>query len=113
MIFIFFLMIRRPPRSTRTDTLFPYTTLFRSPARCRRRPAHAARARFRDGRRGRPGGVGTDDPRSDRADQTADRGVVGFVSIAGITHTSPFPIQPPSTTTAVGWRGGGASSLSL
>src|SRR3546814_15046016 len=28
--FIFFLMIRRPPRSTRTDTLFPYTTLFRS-----------------------------------------------------------------------------------
>src|SRR3546814_14511351 len=27
-----FLMIRRPPRSTRTDTLFPYTTLFRSPA---------------------------------------------------------------------------------
>src|SRR3546814_20635332 len=27
---IFLLMIRRPPRSTRTDTLFPYTTLFRS-----------------------------------------------------------------------------------
>src|SRR3546814_13764456 len=30
IIIIFFLMIRRPPRSTRTDTLFPYTTLFRS-----------------------------------------------------------------------------------
>src|SRR3546814_4743128 len=30
--FIFCLMIRRPPRSTRTDTLFPYTTLFRSQA---------------------------------------------------------------------------------
>src|SRR3546814_8094464 len=30
MFFVFFLMIRRPPRSTRTDTLFPYTTLFRS-----------------------------------------------------------------------------------
>src|SRR3546814_15268970 len=29
-IFFFFLMIPRPPRSTRTDTLFPYTTLFRS-----------------------------------------------------------------------------------
>src|SRR3546814_12951272 len=29
-LFIFFLIIRRPPRSTRTDTLFPYTTLFRS-----------------------------------------------------------------------------------
>src|SRR3546814_11858430 len=27
---IFFLILRRPPRSTRTDTLFPYTTLFRS-----------------------------------------------------------------------------------
>src|SRR3546814_16453886 len=39
---LFFLRIRRPPRSTRTDTLFPYTTLFRStsigsdyPPRCR------------------------------------------------------------------------------
>src|SRR3546814_1424341 len=30
MALIFFLVIRRPPRSTRTDTLFPYTTLFRS-----------------------------------------------------------------------------------
>src|SRR3546814_11726756 len=34
-------MIRRPPRSTRTDTLFPYTTLFRSPAAA---PAAAAPA---------------------------------------------------------------------
>src|SRR3546814_5374740 len=32
-LFVFFLMIRRPPRSTRTDTLFPYTTLFRSRGR--------------------------------------------------------------------------------
>src|SRR3546814_6878570 len=45
---LFYLMIRRPPRSTRTDTLFPYTTLFRSrqderdPAvRRRERLAHA------------------------------------------------------------------------
>src|SRR3546814_12725991 len=39
-------MIRRPPRSTRTDTLFPYTTLFRSPrARsCRRPPSRRAPA---------------------------------------------------------------------
>src|SRR3546814_6006932 len=35
---IFFLMLRRPPRSTLTDTLFPYTTLFRSPARLASRP---------------------------------------------------------------------------
>src|SRR3546814_15596780 len=33
VISFFFLMIRRPPRSTRTDTLFPYTTLFRSQQR--------------------------------------------------------------------------------
>src|SRR3546814_13481432 len=30
LLFCLFLMIRRPPRSTRTDTLLPYTTLFRS-----------------------------------------------------------------------------------
>src|SRR3546814_3658231 len=35
MLFFFFLMIRRPPRSTRTDTLFPYTTLFRSAVNAR------------------------------------------------------------------------------
>src|SRR3546814_11366646 len=111
-------MIRRPPTSTRTDTLFPYTTRFRSgrgtlerlPARCRRRPAHAARARFRDGRRGRPGGVGTDDPRRDRADQTADRGVVGFVPLAWIASPARSPTPPPIQYTAVGRRGelGGA-----
>src|SRR3546814_17207196 len=36
-------MIRRPPRSTRTDTLFPYTTLFRSRPRLRRRRQREAR----------------------------------------------------------------------
>src|SRR3546814_20997139 len=66
LLFVFFfLMLRRPPRSTRTDTLFPYTTLFRSPqtvvpcsrirlrcsacftARCRTRPRiHALPLRF-------------------------------------------------------------------
>src|SRR3546814_10373368 len=39
-MFFFFLMIQRPPRSTRTDTLFPYTTLFRSSR------AHASVALF-------------------------------------------------------------------
>src|SRR3546814_5675001 len=37
----FFLMIRRPPRSTRTDTLFPYTTLFRSQIEAAGRPLAA------------------------------------------------------------------------
>src|SRR3546814_12686022 len=36
----FFLMIRRPPGSTRTDTRFPCTTLFRSYWRAQRDPAH-------------------------------------------------------------------------
>src|SRR3546814_19662828 len=36
ILLFFCLMIRRPPRSTRTDTLFPYTTLFRSAAADRR-----------------------------------------------------------------------------
>src|SRR3546814_19753441 len=35
-------MIRRPPRSTRTDTLFPYTTLFRSDGRCGEHGGHVA-----------------------------------------------------------------------
>src|SRR3546814_2807153 len=61
-VIFFLLMIRRPPRSTRTDTLFPYTTLFRStpgrpdadpgrraPSGRRRRPA----LRLRSGRAGR------------------------------------------------------------
>src|SRR3546814_16967116 len=40
MVILFFLMIRRPPISTRTDTLFPYTTLCRSTARERRGDRH-------------------------------------------------------------------------
>src|SRR3546814_20664580 len=44
-MFLFFLIIRRPPRSTRTDTLFPYTTLFRSA----RKPPSRDRS-FRQGR---------------------------------------------------------------
>src|SRR3546814_18048946 len=52
-------MIRRPPRSTRTDTLFPYTTLFRSfrPVRIEPRPAPERRradANFLDPGRRKP-----------------------------------------------------------
>src|SRR3546814_3350263 len=45
----FFLMIRRPPRSTRTDTLFPYTTLFRSLAAASRRSCTRTMNRLRLG----------------------------------------------------------------
>src|SRR3546814_12573475 len=43
-------MIRRPPRSTRTDTLFPYTTLFRSARRALWHRAGGTACRRRDGR---------------------------------------------------------------
>src|SRR3546814_2255846 len=46
-------MIRRPPRSTRTDTLFPYATLFRS-GRSRRSPSSAARSNGNWRRSNRP-----------------------------------------------------------
>src|SRR3546814_20378024 len=44
-VILFFLMIRRPPRSTRTDTLFPYTTLFRSPVDTKERAREATKFR--------------------------------------------------------------------
>src|SRR3546814_20901544 len=42
-------MIRRPPRSTRTDTLFPYTTLFRSTAAAERRDPVSRRQSLKAG----------------------------------------------------------------
>src|SRR3546814_7307634 len=62
-------MIRRPPRSTRTDTLFPYTTLFRSSDRLRKargglrerhveQPATSGVERFQRQRRGGQSGEG-------------------------------------------------------
>src|SRR3546814_15017952 len=63
LVVFFFLMIRRPPRSTRTDTLFPYTTLFRSTAsqclgltggRRRRGCAAVRRSQANIGEAGRP-----------------------------------------------------------
>src|SRR3546814_4096209 len=61
---VFFLLIRHPPGSTRTATLFPYTTLFRSRRSIRSSPRPGAkrrRALFRPGEgrsRSRPGGAG-------------------------------------------------------
>src|SRR3546814_17437067 len=50
-------MIRRPPRSTRTDTLFPYTTLFRSPERRQRREGVAQGGVLAEVQRGAVTGV--------------------------------------------------------
>src|SRR3546814_9449549 len=84
---MFFLMIRRPPRSTRTDTLFPYTTLFRS-------ADAAAAARTRPPRR-RPGELLTDRraaaPR--RQDRPALRRRAG-AAVPGAPRRAVVP-QPP------------------
>src|SRR3546814_6254116 len=69
-----FLMIRRPPISTRTDTLFPYTTLFRSLADAVGRNARRLRA-GRSGKLGQPQpqqlghAAGRGDPGGGRADR--------------------------------------------
>src|SRR3546814_17577159 len=55
IVFFFFLMIRRPPRSTRTDTLFPYTTLFRSRGAAGRRSTRHSAGRTNSGHRARRG----------------------------------------------------------
>src|SRR3546814_8088213 len=72
-MFFFFLMIRRPPRSTLTDTLFPYTTLFRSKPRRRQiarlhpaRPRRRARGNRQRRTLSRARGAGIDDRRGDR-----------------------------------------------
>src|SRR3546814_2817972 len=74
-------MIRRPPRSTRTDTLFPYTTLFRS-ARLARRPrlcgavgelSRVGRLRQRLHGEGRQEMVGNDARRPARRGEMGDR----------------------------------------
>src|SRR3546814_1144222 len=60
-------MIRRPPRSTRTDTLFPYTTLFRSRFRRRQRDGAGIRRGQREGCSER------DDGRQQRNDPARDQ----------------------------------------
>src|SRR3546814_4020907 len=74
-------MIRRPPRSTRTDTLFPYTTLFRSEVLGRRRVAFHEPLAFR---------VGEVAALAARAfgDQHADPVNAGWVELRSEEHTS-------------------------
>src|SRR3546814_17576802 len=79
-------MIRRPPRSTRTDTLFPYTTRFRSD--------RAARLRQPPGQR-RTGLPGTDDDRVEAAG-VVHAATVTIGSAAG-TATGPAIARQPAT----------------
>src|SRR3546814_6734092 len=55
---MFFLMLRRPPRSTRTDPLFPYTTLFRSTVQPGGASGHGRRRDRQLGHGRRPGPAG-------------------------------------------------------
>src|SRR3546814_1014457 len=86
MFFFFcFLMIRRPPRSTRTDTLFPYTTRFRS--RERRRRIEIAVA-LED--------VTKRDLRCGRGHQPAFRGASGQASAATSAACARYPPISPT-----------------
>src|SRR3546814_21161112 len=80
LLIFFFLMIRRPPRSTRTDTLFPYTTLFRSLA------DHGHLITLVAGRADvveRPCQLGIATDQVARLDQQSGQGVVDAATLAG------------------------------
>src|SRR3546814_13284324 len=68
-LFVFCLMIRRPPRSTRTDTLFPYTTLFRS---CRAQPRRGRTRQARDARTLSPAQISGDRRRARSEEHTSE-----------------------------------------
>src|SRR3546814_5301086 len=86
----FFLMIRRPPRSTRTDTLFPYTTLFRSERR--RRGDGFPPRRVADPRRPVPPRKHRDRAWSRDARQfPEDRGAARRRAQGGMSRFGPFP----------------------
>src|SRR3546814_15420656 len=85
-------MIRRPPRATRTDTLFPYTTLFRSepPAPDRRAARTARHAEQQDQQRRQPSPEPTDRaPARRRSRSRARRGRRGRAS-----RSTPAPGRP-------------------
>src|SRR3546814_13555133 len=82
-------MIRRPPRSTRTDTLFPYTTLFRSVVRADRprkdqlRPAGPVAL----GRLDRPAGLHVDTARPGHIDEVLRRNQFAVAAIDDVEET--------------------------
>src|SRR3546814_11083597 len=85
-----FLMIRRPPRSTRTDTLFPYTTLFRS--------TDGGRASSQDAGESQPRGLtpANKKPVFQRIKPTA------LLAKPRMRATSPTVLQPQFHLTACG-----------
>src|SRR3546814_5786961 len=117
-------MIRRPPRSTRTDTPFPYTTLFRSTRDtvCQARglghangivalkavliavaDPEAAAARF-----GRFAGRAPSRREADRWTLELDRGVCSFVQHDALPRAVPFPAAPVAAPWIAGYALGSA-----
>src|SRR3546814_18358697 len=88
-------MIRRPPRSTRTDTLFPYTTLFRSPSGQGGR-AGGGRDRDADVLPQRRQGRGLELRRAARADRRCARELTGPRLRSARRHPSPPGSRPPA-----------------
>src|SRR3546814_11060410 len=95
LVFVFFLMIRRPPRSTRTDTLFPYTTLFRSQILRRSRGVLRPRAASPAGQRP-SGGMLWSPPRVEDAEHGSAAGPV-FLIVVSYTAFASWPICTRST----------------
>src|SRR3546814_19597107 len=83
-------MIRRPPISTRTDTLFPYTTLFRSRAGARRRSACVCG----------PERQAQDEPNGGRSMTRTI--LLGAVALADCAQTPPPAEEPPATNDNTG-----------
>src|SRR3546814_21041884 len=121
VLVFFFLMIRRPPRSTRTDTLFPYTTLFRSSGgaeegtgarRCPRARGtdggefHGSRrSAARLGRAGGGRGGFAQDPRRDPAR------ALGRNRGGGLLRGGDCRVRQPARRRGVGGAGGDRTSV--
>src|SRR3546814_13154782 len=86
-------MVRRPPRATRTDTLFPYTTLVRSP--------HGAVRAYVLGDRERPGAVPTAEDIAEMSrivEEGVRAGALGFSTSRTVIHKSVDGEVVPGTT---------------
>src|SRR3546814_16083188 len=96
-------MIRRPPRSTRTDTLFPYTTLFRSSCRIRHRQNFTQLDKRIEVIMNTPSFSLVNNANGEKVDLPAVSGTLGPVGIAvgkvyvktGVFTSDPGLLQPP------------------